>query len=570
MHNYCFKKMVRLRVSISGNLFKLFLCFALPGFFLFGCSEEPKHIGEKQVVAEPAQINPTASEIIQSSLKDAIANKGQLANHYLRFPDHIRYLYKQKNFEPIWTNTGKWTDKADSLYHLINESLELGLFPEDYHADKLKVLREKTLADTSNKENNLDAALWAETDLLFTSAFVNIVKDLKVGRLVEDSALLKDSVITSKFFDQQLDTFHSSNTNRFLTSLEPVHEGYALLKQTLEDFLATADLRKYTYIDSDDSANLYKVVHVRLSEEDTSVNTAVELDSVSMAREVKKYQKTHGLKADGKLTAGLINRLNNTDREKFIRIGVNLDRYKQMPALPAKYIWVNIPSYQLQVKEDAITVISSKIVVGKPNTQTPLLTSTITDMITYPKWHIPNSIIVKEILPALKKDVAYLAKKGYILSDYKGNEIDPATVDWSKYEKSIPYRVIQGSGDDNALGVIKFNFPNKHSVYLHDTNQRHLFSQKKRALSHGCVRVESWDTLAYYLLDQDTTNVKAVPIDSLQTWLALKEKRVVPLRNKVPLYIRYFTCEAEDGDLVFHEDIYGEDSRLREKHFKGK
>jgi murein L,D-transpeptidase YcbB/YkuD len=563
-------KMVRLKASISGNLFKLFLCLALPGYVLSGCAEEPKHIGEKQVVEEPAQLNPTASEIIESSLKDAIANNGHLANHYLRFADHIQYLYKKNDYEPIWTNSGKWTLQADSLYHVVNGVLKAGLFPEDYHADKLKVLREKTLADTSNKENSLDASLWAEADLLFTSAFVNLVKDLKVGRLVADSTLKKDSTINNRFFERQLDSFRAKSTNHFIAGLEPVHEGYVNLKQSLEDFLATADLRKYTYVDAQDSLNLNKLVQQRLSEQDTSVTTTIPLDSTQLAVAVKKYQKAHDLKADGKLTTAFINRLNNTGREKFIRIGINLDRYKQLPVLPAKYIWVNIPGYQLMVKEDNITVLQSKVVVGKPNTQTPLLTSVITDMITYPKWHIPNSIIVKEILPALKKDVTYLAKKGYILSDYQGNEIDPAKVDWSKYEKSIPYRVIQGSGDDNALGVIKFNFPNKHSVYLHDTNQRHLFSKEKRALSHGCVRVESWDTLAYYLLDQDTTSVKATPIDSLQTWLALKEKRVVPLRNRVPLYIRYFTCESEDGSLVVHEDIYGEDRRLRQKYFKGK
>jgi murein L,D-transpeptidase YcbB/YkuD len=231
---------------------------------------------------------------------------------------------------------------------------------------------------------------------------------------------------------------------------------------------------------------------------------------------------------------------------------------------------VNIPGYQLQLKDNDTVIIASKVVVGKPNTRTPQLTSVITDMITYPKWHIPNSIIAKEILPALKKDVGYLAKKGYSLADYQGNEIDPATVKWSQYEKEIPYRVIQGSGDDNALGVIKFNFPNKFSVYLHDTNQRHLFSKDKRALSHGCVRVESWDTLATYLLLQDSVHEKAVPIDSMQTWLALKEKHVIPLRNRVPLYIRYFTCEGVDGALVFHDDVYGEDRSIREKYFKEK
>jgi L,D-transpeptidase YcbB len=207
--------------------------------------------------------------------------------------------------------------------------------------------------------------------------------------------------------------------------------------------------------------------------------------------------------------------------------------------------------------------------VGKPETSTPIITSVMTDMITYPLWHIPNSIIVKEILPALKKDPGYLKRKGYSLVDKDYNEIDPYTIDWSKYEKGIPYRIIQGSGDDNALGVLKFNFPNKFSVYLHDTNQRSFFSRKKRALSHGCVRVQAWQDLAYYLLDKDSTRPNAIPPDSLSTWLAVKEKHVLPLRSRIPLFIRYFTCEAgSDGSIIFHEDIYGEDRRLRQAYLK--
>lgn len=570
MHDDCYLKVVRNRVSFSGNIIYLFLVVALSVISLSSCSSEHKHIGEKEVVAEPAAINPTASEIIEASLKDALKNNGNLDGLHLKLAPEIHYLYKKNDFEPIWTNSGQWTDRADTLYHLIDSALYLGLFPEDYHLERLTLLRQKTVVDTSNKENSLDASLWAEADLLFTSAFVSMVKDLKVGRMIEDSVLQNEKVINEVFFEQQLALFQKENTFKVLTDLEPTHQAYGQLKESLKDFLAGADLRKYTFVDAKDSANLFKTVQQRLSEEDTSIQVTAEPDSTKLAAAIKSYRKKKGLKADSKLTANLINYLNNTDREKFIRIAINLDRYKQLSVLPEKYIWVNIPGYQLIVRDNDSILFSSKVVVGKPETQTPLLTSAITDMITYPKWHIPNSIITKEILPALKKDVGYLAKKGYSLADFKGNEIDPSTVDWSKYEKTIPYRVIQGSGDDNALGVIKFNFPNKFSVYLHDTNQRHLFGKGKRALSHGCVRVESWDTLATYLLKQDTIVANATPIDSLQTWLALKEKHVIALRNRVPLYIRYFTCEGEDGALVIHDDIYGEDSRLREKYFKEK
>jgi murein L,D-transpeptidase YcbB/YkuD len=210
--------------------------------------------------------------------------------------------------------------------------------------------------------------------------------------------------------------------------------------------------------------------------------------------------------------------------------------------------------------------------VGKPLTRTPIITSAISDMMTYPKWTIPESIIKKEILPGLKKDPDYTTKKGYMLVDKDGNEVDPHSVDWSKYKEGIPYKVVQGSGDDNALGVLKFNFPNKYSVYLHDTNQRYLFSRSSRALSHGCVRVQAWNELAKYILRNDSLyTTKAVPIDSLKSWLATKQKRYIPVRKPIPLFIRYFTCDTDkEGGLVFYEDIYGEDKRIREKLFAAK
>jgi murein L,D-transpeptidase YcbB/YkuD len=279
------------------------------------------------------------------------------------------------------------------------------------------------------------------------------------------------------------------------------------------------------------------------------------------------------LKIDGKISSSLINTLNGTDKEKFIRIAINLDRYKLLKPLPDQYVWVNIPSYYLQLKQGDSVILKSRVVVGKPATRTPIITSSISDMVTYPKWTIPESIIKKEILPELKKDAGYLAKKGYSLVDDDGNEVDPYKVKWAKYQDEIPYKVVQGSGDDNALGVLKFNFPNKYSVYLHDTNQRYLFSSKTRALSHGCVRVQAWEDLAKFILRNDSLNSakNAVPIDSLESWLITKQKKYIPVRKPIPLFIRYFTTDVDDkGKLVFYDDVYGEDGKIREKLFTDK
>jgi murein L,D-transpeptidase YcbB/YkuD len=159
--------------------------------------------------------------------------------------------------------------------------------------------------------------------------------------------------------------------------------------------------------------------------------------------------------------------------------------------------------------------------------------------------------------------------------NFQGETIDPYTVNWQKYEKGIPYKVVQGSGDDNALGVLKFNFNNPYHVYLHDTNQRYLFKNSSRALSHGCVRVQEWEQLALYIARNDSIHIKVgdtltYTTDSIETWLMNKERRRIVVKNKIPLFIRYFTCEGKDGKILFYDDMYGEDKALRDKYFSNK
>ncbi|RYF87803.1 MAG: murein L,D-transpeptidase, partial [Chitinophagaceae bacterium] len=154
----------------------------------------------------------------------------------------------------------------------------------------------------------------------------------------------------------------------------------------------------------------------------------------------------------------------------------------------------------------------------------------------------------------------------------KGDPVDPYSVNWAKYKKGIPYLVRQSSGDNNALGVIKFNFPNSHAVYLHDTNQRYLFKNKDRSLSHGCVRVQDWEKLAFYIVRNDSLHSilpdsMKLKTDSITAWISRKEKHTMAIKKKFPVFIRYFGCEAGKEAIKFYDDIYGEDKKLRDKYF---
>ncbi|HVG15073.1 MAG TPA: L,D-transpeptidase family protein [Chitinophagaceae bacterium] len=550
--------------------FFLYTTLLLAAVFFFSCKDRKK-IGEPVVVEKPAEINQSATELLQGTLTGMLHGDSIKGSPAIRNLSILKEIYEAGDYLPLWTSEGNWTPKGDSLYTLISGCRYYGLFPSDYFKPLLDTLRGKLVTDTLNNKNKLDASLWAQTDLYLTAGFVQMIKDLKIGRLLQDSAdLKKEAAMNSAFFLKQVSAFGTSGLDSFTYSFEPGHTGYKELKEAMKTFVETGDFRAYSYVNAKDSLNLMANVSKRLNEED-SIEVLGD-DSISVATAIKEYQGLNKMKQDGRISAALLYKLNETDLSIFTKLAINLDRYKLLPAtLPSQYIWVNIPGYYLFVKENDTIRLRSKVVVGKSGTRTPVLSSSITDMITYPQWTIPASIIKKDILPGLKSDPSYTLKKGYSLVDRDGLEVDPYTVAWAKYETEIPYKVVQGSGDDNALGVLKFNFSNRFSVYLHDTNQRYLFSKKERSLSHGCVRVQKWDSLALYILRNDSLNSNnATPVDSLNAWLLRKEKHVIPVRKRIPLYIRYFTSEAKDNKIVFYDDIYGDDRRLRERFFKNK
>ena len=559
---------MRNNLSLFHGLKLLFLSAVV---FLLSCNEHVD-VSSHEIVEKPEQINERAEDVIKGTLQELLSSHSELQDSFkIKNPEIVQALYDKNSFQPIWSEKGLFTKNGDSLLSLIGQSKIYGLFPDDYYYTRIGQLKNQLITDTSAAKK-LDASLWALSDMLMTSAFVQVIKDLKAGRILPDSVLAKDTSLSTRFFLSQLKDYPQISNDSFARRLEPANTDYKKIKTALKPFLDSADFTAYTLVSTTDSSQIPRLLYQRLHEEDSTLVENNSPDSMDVAAAIKKYQKRKKWKVDGKITSNLIDRLNSTDREKFIRIAITLDRYKQLQPLPEKYIWVNLPSYFLQLRDSDTVVLKSKIVVGKPITRTPILTSSISDMITYPKWTIPESIVKKEILPGLQKDPAYTANKGYSLVDKDGNEIDPYQVNWAKYKEYIPYKVVQGSGDDNALGVLKFNFPNKYSVYLHDTNQRYLFAKSSRALSHGCVRVQAWDSLARYILRNDSLHASNyVPIDSLNSWLETKQKKYIPVRKQIPLFIRYFTCDVnEKGKLVFYEDIYGEDRKIRETVFASK
>ncbi len=543
-----------------------------------GCGNSRSKPRESELVQTPQQINAAIQENITALLdfatdRDAVVlDSSRLDNQQL-----VKEFYSRHGNTAAWSSEEKWLQAADSMLWFIRKAKYYGLFPEDYHGTLLENIAQRFALDSSAKKDRRDAVLWAKADIALTDAFFHLVRDIKLGRLPNDSvSLRKDSVLTTEFYIERLGLVKKRNSTALVfNALEPRHAGYHALKNALPAFLDSASDQPFIIVPpaSAGLAAHRAALQKRLTDAGFLVPDSVAVDSVTLAAGVKKFQQSKGITVDGKAGEGTLRMLNLSDAEKFLRVAVTMDRYKLLPeVMPDRYVWVNIPAFVMQFHQgDSINEVS-RIIVGKPKTRTPLLNSAISELITYPQWTVPTSIIAKEILPAVKKDPGYLARKGFSLLDSKGDEVDPYSITWSKYSKGIPYRVVQGSGDANALGILKFNFPNKYAVYLHDTNQRYLFGQTMRSLSHGCVRVQEWEKLAYSIVrhdSRDKVGPKATAVeDSMRAWLVRKEKHSIPVRNKLPVYIRYFTCEARDGRLVIHDDIYGEDKFIIQRYFR--
>jgi murein L,D-transpeptidase YcbB/YkuD len=557
--------------SIADSPFIIHVLLMLSVITALNACQSREKPPERDIVQTEESWEIRTTRNIQANLSYALENKGKLNDSvYLEHIQLANTAYKDNQHELIWSIKGQPNRLAENLFSFISQAKLYGLFPNDYGFGQLNNFRALVAADSLAQK---DAALWARHDLMLTNSFFSLVRDIKHGRLPKDSTTLRrDTLITDSFYLAQLrSAVESRQLSEVFASLEPKHAGYDSIKAYLPVFLDSANFAPYTKLSYPfkDSVAFYQLLQQRLREVAFLDSITSPADTVRLAAAIRKYQQSKKLKVTGKPNESLVNNLNMTDHERFKIIALNMDRYKHLPdTMPTTYIWVNLPSFMLTVWDSGFVEMESRVIVGTPKTSTPLLRSNVTNFITYPQWTVPYSIIFKEMLPQIQKSINYLAKENLMVVDKNDSIIDPATIQWSKLSKTnFPYLIKQREGDDNSLGVIKFNFHNKYSVYLHDTNARWLFTKSQRALSHGCVRVKEWQQLANFLVKDMQ---EKYPSDTLNAWIKRQEKHVVSGFPRVPVFIRYFTCEGKSGKLNFFEDIYRQDRLLAEKHFAGK
>jgi len=327
----------------------------------------------------------------------------------------------------------------------------------------------------------------------------------------------------------------------------PVYRQYELLKQYLAKYDQIRDqggwpgiaIPKKSYKTGDSLEAIKSIRQHLFITGDLLTNNGSAIFDDELMLGVKKYQKRLGLAEDGVVGKSMISEMNVPVDKRIGQIMVNMERCRWVPAgLQRDYLVVNIPEFRLHLYEQDSLLWSMNVVVGKAQHKTVIFNGNIRYVVFSPYWNVPNSILKNEILPAIRRNPNYLAKHN--MEWYDG-------------------RVRQKPGPNNSLGLVKFLFPNSHSIYLHDTPAKNLFGESNRAFSHGCIRLENAKKLAEYLLRNDSSWTK----EKIQSAMESGQERTVTLKKECPVFIAYFTSWVDrEGKLNFRKDIYQRDGRL--------
>lgn len=460
----------------------------------------------------------------------------------------ILSYYTKTNFTPIWINDTMLKSTSDSVKKAIENPILFGI-PNNRH-DFLK----------TNKELN-----FLKEEILLTAKLAHIANDLENGIFSTDTLSLKSPKFIPVFKLKkhfEFSNFKIETIQKKIILWGSSNFNYQLIAQGIYDYCKTFPIDTLTYSfpkNSDDSiGKLLKIKIALINKGYLAKNDAEE--SLKMNESIKKFQVQNGLNPDGELGDNTIKALQESTYKKLLRAAITLDKWRTGSDYLKPYLRINIPEYVLTYHSDSSTSIH-KIIVGQSETSTPELKSVLTRLILYPYWTVPQSIKTKEILPKLRVNPAYLANNHMRL--FKNEiEISPYSINWNSL-KNIPYKIRQEYGPNNSLGIIKFDFDNVYSVYIHDTPNKSLFNRDIRALSHGCMRCQNPLKLAKIILHNDFIYEPNRAIDStfLDTLMSDKEHKTLKIRKPVQVYIEYKSITIKDNQLIFNIDIYKRDEK---------
>lgn len=487
--------------------------------------------------------------------------------------DYIRDFYRQRNFHYAWIGEdGQLTEQAGNFINMMKADADYGLNDSTIISKPLRELYD-TLLMEGEKLHPGDKAI-PKVELALTAQFFEYGNKVWSG-LTSDSAKSLEWFIPRKKINMQslLDSLVTRPASAFE---EPVNRQYKLLRDQLKNFAALekqpwdslkADKKLYKQGESDQIVRLVKQRLHLLG--DLAVADTTRLFTPALDTAIRNFQDRMGLKTDGTIQAPVLSALNVSPHQRIRQLLINMERIRWVPAEPpAEYLLVNIPAFKLYAYDSSKLAWSCNVVVGRPGTHTVIFSNEMKFVVFSPYWNVPPGILVNEILPAMRRSSGYLNRQNMEVVTGNGKPVSASSLNWSKYSGgNFPYIIRQKPGGSNALGKVKFLFPNEYNIYLHDTPSKGLFGENKRTFSHGCIRVSEPQRLAEWLLRKDSSWTQKKIIEAMNGG----KERFISLKEKVPVYIGYFTAFVDsNGKLNFRDDVYGHDAKLAATLFAGK
>lgn len=477
-------------------------------------------------------------------------------------------FYQQRNFQPAWTTKNGITSQSLILIETINNADLHGLNPEDYHLRKINTLRQE-LKEIQGKQSVLNQKM-ANLDLILTDAYLLYASHIYLGKVNPETTSpewkAQKRTDTIKFDEYLENSLRSKTLQEDLKKLAPSQLEYVALKKALVTLKTLQEKGGWELIPKGNKLESgmtdERIEQLRKRLEVSNYIAPVKENRSFFDEELKgavqTFQHNNGLISDGVVHLETINSMNISVEERISQIKVNMERWRWLPDdLGERHVRVNIANFELNLYDKGQITLNSKAIVGRIYRKTPVFSDTMTYLALNPYWTVPPGILRNDILPAVKKDVNYLARKRIKVLDHNGNVVDPLSIDWET-TKGREYTFRQDPGRNNSLGLLKFMFPNTYSVYIHDTPSKGLFEKNERAFSSGCIRIQKPFELAEYLLyQQDDWNR-----EKLKKLTAPSSKSLsVILKKTIPVHILYLTAWGEAGKQVqFRKDIYDRDS----------